>query len=263
MIMPYTVYCHTAPNGKRYVGVTSRPIHQRWRNGNGYRNNAAFFADIVRYGWDNIRHDIIATCDDYKSVLSIEHETIVDTKSNNPETGYNRGSYGCGNRAGWAHTEETKQKIGNAFVGRRLSGNAYQNVLQLAKEKRVRVRVQSLTGAVIGVYESVCDASNATGVDTSNIVATCKGKYSQFNGFMFTYESDEARAPAKTKNPPVVAYTLDGALLAEYSSATDAAAAIGCNREHIRRCCNFKQRTAHGLIFLYACESGRLAEKII
>lgn len=32
----YSVYVHTTPNGKRYVGMTSRDLSARWRNGLGY-----------------------------------------------------------------------------------------------------------------------------------------------------------------------------------------------------------------------------------
>ena len=31
----YSVYCHTFPNGKRYVGISS-DCEKRWRNGKGY-----------------------------------------------------------------------------------------------------------------------------------------------------------------------------------------------------------------------------------
>lgn len=32
----YSVYVHTTPNGKRYVGMTSQEPFVRWRNGLGY-----------------------------------------------------------------------------------------------------------------------------------------------------------------------------------------------------------------------------------
>ena len=33
----YSVYVHTFPNGKKYVGVTCLPVNARWSNGRGYR----------------------------------------------------------------------------------------------------------------------------------------------------------------------------------------------------------------------------------
>ena len=34
----WTVYCHeNRVNGKRYVGITSREVTERWRDGKGYK----------------------------------------------------------------------------------------------------------------------------------------------------------------------------------------------------------------------------------
>jgi len=32
----YTVYQHTVPNGKNYIGITRQEIGKRWKNGKGY-----------------------------------------------------------------------------------------------------------------------------------------------------------------------------------------------------------------------------------
>ena len=34
----YTVYMHTSPSGKRYIGITSMKPTERLRNGGGYVN---------------------------------------------------------------------------------------------------------------------------------------------------------------------------------------------------------------------------------
>ena len=33
----YKIYVHTAPNGKRYVGITRQKLNRRWRYGEGYK----------------------------------------------------------------------------------------------------------------------------------------------------------------------------------------------------------------------------------
>lgn len=38
----YTVYKHTTPSGKVYVGITKQKPEQRWDNGNGYKKNEHF-----------------------------------------------------------------------------------------------------------------------------------------------------------------------------------------------------------------------------
>lgn len=55
---PYYVYIHTCPNYKVYIGMTKNPI-QRWNNGNGYKFNKEFYEDIKKYGWNNIKHELL------------------------------------------------------------------------------------------------------------------------------------------------------------------------------------------------------------
>ena len=58
----WTLYIHTNKiNSKQYVGITSRPVNQRWgSNGNNYlRDNTYFGNAIKKYGWDAFEHEII------------------------------------------------------------------------------------------------------------------------------------------------------------------------------------------------------------
>lgn len=55
----YTVYIHTSPEGKHYIGQTDKPLKERWRNGEGYKNNKEFDSDIKRLGWDNFAHEVL------------------------------------------------------------------------------------------------------------------------------------------------------------------------------------------------------------
>ena len=57
----YTVYKHTTPSGKIYIGITSNDPKYRWKNGYGYMNNKYFFNAIKKYGWNNISHEILFT----------------------------------------------------------------------------------------------------------------------------------------------------------------------------------------------------------
>ena len=54
----YTVYVHTFPNGKRYVGITCQDVKRRWRDGKGYEGQVVYDA-IIKYGWDNVKHEIL------------------------------------------------------------------------------------------------------------------------------------------------------------------------------------------------------------
>lgn len=54
----YTVYMHTFPNGKRYVGITCQDVKRRWRDGKGYEGQAVYGA-ILKCGWNNVKHEVL------------------------------------------------------------------------------------------------------------------------------------------------------------------------------------------------------------
>lgn len=88
----FFVYIHTVPNGKVYVGSTKRPF-TRWDNGNGYRENKEFYDDIVTYGWDNIKHEIIISIQDSNQAKAYEKMFIILLDAENPQKGYNKTTY--------------------------------------------------------------------------------------------------------------------------------------------------------------------------
>lgn len=57
----YTVYKHTTPSGKVYIGATGQNPKHRWNNGKGYMHNRRFCDAIRKYGWGNIEHEVIRT----------------------------------------------------------------------------------------------------------------------------------------------------------------------------------------------------------
>lgn len=91
-----TVYIHTSPSGKYYVGITSRKPNQRWCNGRGYIKNVYFTKAIKKYGWDNFMHEIIAEHLTRQEACNFEKALIKSLNSNNYKFGYNICSGGEG-----------------------------------------------------------------------------------------------------------------------------------------------------------------------
>lgn len=83
----YSVYIHTFPNGKRYVGRSKRPL-TRWNSGRGYITNEMMYKDIEKYGWENIEHSIVAEGLTLEEANRLERN-IID-RYNLVEEGYNR-----------------------------------------------------------------------------------------------------------------------------------------------------------------------------
>lgn len=56
----YCVYCHTFPNGKKYIGITKTNVERRWNNGHGYDAQPKMQRAIMKYGWENVKHETLA-----------------------------------------------------------------------------------------------------------------------------------------------------------------------------------------------------------
>lgn len=59
---PYCIYKHTSPSGKVYIGQTCRKNLQKrfLYMGIGYKDCPYFWNAIQKYGWNNIKHEILA-----------------------------------------------------------------------------------------------------------------------------------------------------------------------------------------------------------
>lgn len=114
----YVVYKHTAPNGKVYIGITSINVKQRWKN--GYKHNAHFQAAILKYGWNNIKHEILYSDLTKEEAEQKEIELIAKYKSNQREFGYNK-SLGGESHDGCKVSEESRRKMSEAHKGKKQS----------------------------------------------------------------------------------------------------------------------------------------------
>lgn len=121
----YTVYMHISPSNKRYIGITSINVNQRWKNGNGYKGQV-FYNAINKYGWDNFQHIIIAKGLTEEESKWLEIELIREFDTTNPKYGYNvtKGGESSNGRSGElnpmfgkTHTEEWKEKMSKTMSG--------------------------------------------------------------------------------------------------------------------------------------------------
>ena len=104
----YTVYLHTSPSGKYYVGITSLKPTIRWKNGHGYKSNQHFSRAIEKYGWDNFKHEILYTNITKEEAEQKEIELIAELRSNERKYGYNIDN--GGNSVGKL-SDETREKM--------------------------------------------------------------------------------------------------------------------------------------------------------
>ena len=111
----YVVYVHIFPNGKRYVGITCRPVERRWESGAGYAKQLFMKRAIDKYGWSNIDHVILQKDLTIEEAERLEVDLIKQWKTREPLHGYNvdNGGITCGK-----HSESTKEKISKNRTGK-------------------------------------------------------------------------------------------------------------------------------------------------
>lgn len=218
----YSVYKHTAPNGKVYIGITQQRPEARWqRDGLGYKGAGWFRFAIEKYGWENFTHDILASGLSFEDACIAERKLIKRYDSRNPEKGYNVQPGGATSR-GSLLSEDARNKIResklgerNPMFGRTLTEFHRQRIskanagvpkspetlekMRLAQSNRsdatrkklsdsqVKIPVRCVETGV--VYPGVSIAARETGTSCSNITACCKGRRKSTGGFHWEYAS--------------------------------------------------------------------------
>lgn len=120
----YIVYKHTFPNNKIYIGITSQKNPEmRWgKAGGGYKNHYPIWYAIQKYGWDNIKHDILFSdlSEDEAKQKEVELIALYNTTDHN--FGYNVSP------GGDSVSELTKIKLSEIHKGRKLSDETKQKI---------------------------------------------------------------------------------------------------------------------------------------
>lgn len=212
----YCVYQHTNKiNGKVYIGQTCKPPKKRWNNGAGYKRCTLFYHAIQKYGWDNFEHEILLENLTLKEANEEESKFIKYFKSNNPKYGYNIREGGSNsplsqetknklseiqkkrnfkispeqrqamiegirkspNMSGHKTSEETKEKLRKAMIGRtptNFNDLTGQEINGWKIIKRVENRI-SKAGSVTTCWECVHTCKNpATQIIAASEIGTKK-----------------------------------------------------------------------------------------
>ena len=200
----YLVYKHTTPTNKVYIGITCETLAQRCKRGKGYRNNQAFWKAIQKYGWENIRHEILFTDLTKEQAEAKEIELIAFYKSNQKQYGYNIASGGGVNK-NFHLSKETKDKIGqansgknNGMYGKRFtqSQQAHDNFMAYVKTrdytcgknpKAKKVFQFTQDKKLVKVWDCIKNASDFLSVSYSYLIKIMKTQ-KVYKGFLWAYE---------------------------------------------------------------------------
>ena len=213
----YTVYKHTTPDGKVYIGITQQNCKYRWNKGNGYKTNLCFYNAIQKYGWNNISHEILDTNLTKEKAEQLEIRLIAQYHSNDPENGFNFATGGSKNskfhlsdaakekirlsrlgnrnpmygRSPWnkgkSWDDETKQKISQSEKGKKVSAETKQKISNSLKGEKSPLRKCVINTDTGEFFPSISVASEKTDIARICICNACNGKQQTAGGFHWRY----------------------------------------------------------------------------
>lgn len=262
----YTVYMHTTPSGKRYIGITAQTVEKRWQNGFGYAygENDYFFNAIKKYGWDNIKHEILFTGLTKSDAEEKEIELIAKYNTTSRDCGYNleTGGYACPK-----HTDESKRRmskmqkeIWDKSPERKVKLAEYRRGKSLSEETKEKLRQANL-----GKKQSTETIEKRTeklrGMKKPKTSEALKAAWAsgRMKGFTGKHASEKQKEAAR-KNAvimqnsckiPIVQVDVNGSVIAEYDSAADAMRILNLPHAMISDVCKGKRKSTYGLFFRY------------
>lgn len=163
----YSVYKHTSPNGKVYIGITKMKPKYRWGRGSGYRENDYFFRAIQKYGWDNFNHEIILDGLSEEEACEIERELIAKYKATDSRYGYN-------------HSTGGKDTFAGTHVGLKEGDSPKaRKICQFTK-----------SGEFVREWSASTEIQRVLGIHYSNVIKCCTEVTKFCGGYVWLYLED-------------------------------------------------------------------------
>ena len=267
------IYKHTSPSGKVYIGQTCQKPENRWNNGKGYKSGY-FYCAIKKYGWNNIKHEVLFTGLDQLNADIIEEDLIYYYKQIGKS--YNLANGGFVNK-GWNQSEESKKKISEANKGKKMSDEAKekirlsklgeknpnygkspseetkQKISKAMKGKGTKkvMQIDPKSGEVVKIWDSeteVCEFYNGN----HSLIYDAIRRHSLTKGYYWQYEGEEI-LPINNRNPhcryveQIDKNTLE--VIKVWDSLSEVERQLNISTSNISNVCKGKRKTAGGFIW--------------
>ena len=193
----WCVYMHeNRVNGKKYIGITSQKPTRRWNNGNGYSQNAHFYAAIQKHGWDAFRHDLLFTDLTQEEAERLEVELIAKYGTLDPLRGYNLDPGGSVRHP----TAETREKLRASHRGQKPTAANRESIVAAVKGKPKTEEHRRKISRARGGREIRCvetgevfpngyEVQRTTGIDRRSVCRVCEKRtnYKTAGGLHWEY----------------------------------------------------------------------------
>ena len=284
----WVLYRHTCPNGKVYFGITN-DLKRRWCSmGEQYHSCNRFYYAIRKYGWMNIKHDVLIYNLTKEEAGELEKKYIQDNRSTNPKYGYNMttGGFGCNSIS--SYTAVDQYDLEGNFICTYKSCKEAAHALGLKSSSQISHACSDDLGhktvkgyifryhgdkldlsvldkpnwktvyklndcrEILEEYKCIAYAALKNNVAQSSISKACKNGY-RIGGFYWCLaENYDNFKPNPIHNVRKVSqYTLDEKYICTYESLVEASQKTGVNRSSIGMCARGKYMQAGGYVWKY------------
>ena len=203
-------------NGEVYVGATTSSLNQRKLDHleRAVRGESNKFHNaICTYGADTFKWEQIDTASNVDELAQKEKKYIYEYASK--ENGY------------------------NSDEGGGFKKSVYQYDLD--------------NGELIQKYNSLQEATEAINSTKQHISRACLSVNKVYGGFYWSYElKDNFKPDIDLRKKTVLQFTVDGDLISEFNSVSEASKITGISKTCISRCCRGERPKTSGFIFKYA-----------
>ena len=219
----WCLYRHTSPSGKVYIGITSKKPHIRWGlNGHNYLSSKAFYNAILKYGWNNIKHEVLFPDLEEDRAKKLEISLISHYKKLGISYNITDGGQGT---LGLTKTPEQKEALRIFHLGKKLS--------QETRKKTSEVR-KGRPGTMLGKKHS--DSTKR------KLSIAMSGELNPWYGKKRTEEQKLIfRLAQKTRKAVAKVDPVTGEIMEQYNSINEAASILKCSPSHLSECCRGKR----------------------